>query len=32
VALTDLDFGPWAAQAWPEFTDAVLTELGKAGG
>lgn len=28
VALTDRDFGPWAAQAWPTFTDAVLTELG----
>ena len=28
VALTDRDFGPWAAEAWPEFTDAVLSELG----
>ncbi|MER5637279.1 serine hydrolase domain-containing protein [Kitasatospora sp. NPDC002227] len=28
VALTDRDFGPWAAQAWPAFTDAVLAELG----
>ncbi len=27
VALTDRAFGPWAAQVWPEFTDAVLTEL-----
>lgn len=27
VALTDRDFGPWAAQAWPVFTDAVLAEL-----
>ena len=27
VALTDRDFGPWAAQAWPVFTDAVLSEL-----
>ena len=27
VALTDRDFGPWAAEAWPEFTDAVLAEL-----
>lgn len=27
VALTDRDFGPWAAQAWPAFTDAVLAEL-----
>jgi CubicO group peptidase (beta-lactamase class C family) len=26
VALTDRDFGPWAAEAWPEFTDAVLAE------
>ncbi|WP_199433185.1 serine hydrolase domain-containing protein [Qaidamihabitans albus] len=27
IALTDRDFGPWAAQAWPAFTDAVLAEL-----
>ncbi len=27
VALTDRDFGPWAAEVWPEFTDAVLDEL-----
>ncbi|MFI6348818.1 serine hydrolase domain-containing protein [Streptomyces sp. NPDC050560] len=27
VALTDRAFGPWAAQAWPAFTDAVLAEL-----
>ncbi|WP_407343772.1 serine hydrolase domain-containing protein [Pengzhenrongella phosphoraccumulans] len=26
VALTDRDFGPWAAQVWPEYTDAVLAE------
>lgn len=26
VALTDRDFGPWAAEAWPAFTDAVLAE------
>jgi len=26
VVLTDRDFGPWAAQAWPEYTDAVLAE------
>lgn len=26
VALTDRDFGPWAAQVWPGFTDAVLAE------
>lgn len=28
VALTDRAFGPWAAEAWPAFTDAVLAELG----
>jgi len=27
IALTDRDFGPWAAEAWPQFTDAVLAEL-----
>ncbi|NKX55331.1 serine hydrolase domain-containing protein [Arthrobacter mobilis] len=27
VALTDRDFGPWAAEAWPAFTDGVLAEL-----
>lgn len=27
VVLTDRDFGSWAAQAWPPFTDAVLAEL-----
>ena len=27
VVLTDRDFGPWAAQAWPAYTDAVLAEL-----
>lgn len=27
VVLTDRDFGPWAAQAWPPFTDAVLAAL-----
>ncbi|WP_069172661.1 serine hydrolase domain-containing protein [Streptomyces griseus] len=27
VALTDRAFGPWATQAWPPFTDAVLAEL-----
>ncbi|MGH8862582.1 MAG: serine hydrolase domain-containing protein [Jatrophihabitantaceae bacterium] len=26
VALTDRDFGPWAAQAWPVLADAVLDE------
>jgi CubicO group peptidase (beta-lactamase class C family) len=28
VVLTDRSFGPWAIEAWPAFTDAVLTELG----
>jgi CubicO group peptidase (beta-lactamase class C family) len=27
LALTDRDFGPWAAEAWPAFTDGVLAEL-----
>lgn len=27
VALTDRDFGPWAAQAWPVYSDAVLAEF-----
>ncbi|QIB46005.1 serine hydrolase domain-containing protein [Streptomyces aureoverticillatus] len=27
VALTDRAFGPWAAEVWPTFTDAVLAEL-----
>ncbi|MGH3867397.1 MAG: serine hydrolase domain-containing protein [Pseudonocardiaceae bacterium] len=27
IALTDRDFGPWARDAWPPFSDAVLTEL-----
>jgi CubicO group peptidase (beta-lactamase class C family) len=27
VALTDRHFGPWAVEAWPVFTDAVLAEL-----
>ncbi|MFJ1731787.1 serine hydrolase domain-containing protein [Streptomyces sp. NPDC088254] len=27
VALTDRAFGPWAVEAWPAFTDALLTEL-----
>lgn len=29
VALTDRAFGPWAIEAWPAFTDAVLSELGE---
>ena len=28
AVLTDLDFGPWAAELWPAFTDAVIDELG----
>lgn len=27
VVLGDRDFGPWAAEAWPPFTDAVLAAL-----
>lgn len=27
VVLTDRDFGPWAAEVWPAFTDAVLAAL-----
>jgi CubicO group peptidase (beta-lactamase class C family) len=27
VVLTDRDFGPWAIEAWPPFTDAVLRAL-----
>lgn len=27
AVLTDLDFGPWAVDLWPTFTDAVLDEL-----
>jgi CubicO group peptidase (beta-lactamase class C family) len=27
VALADRAFGPWAAEVWPPFTDAVLAEL-----
>lgn len=27
VVLTDRAFGPWAVDAWPQFTDAVLAEL-----
>lgn len=27
VVLTDRDFGPWAQQAWPEWTDGVLNAL-----
>lgn len=28
VVLTDRNFGAWAAEAWPAFSDAVLSELG----
>jgi hypothetical protein len=27
VVLTDRDFGPWAIDAWPPFTDGVLAAL-----
>lgn len=27
VCLTDLDFGPWAAEAWPVLGDAVLVDV-----
>ncbi len=27
VALTDRDFGPWSMTAWPEFCDAILSEV-----
>jgi CubicO group peptidase (beta-lactamase class C family) len=27
IALTDRDFGPWARDAWPLFSDGVLAEL-----
>lgn len=29
VVLTDRDFGPWAAEAWPVWTDGVLSALGE---
>ncbi|MFC4002360.1 serine hydrolase domain-containing protein [Prauserella oleivorans] len=29
IALTDRAFGPWAAEAWPAFTDAVLADLSR---
>lgn len=29
VALTDRDFGPWAKEVWPRFTDAVLAEFSR---
>jgi CubicO group peptidase (beta-lactamase class C family) len=30
IALTDRDFGPWAIEAWPPFTDRVLVSLREA--
>ena len=30
--LTDLDFGPWALEAWPRLSDAVLTQAQRDGG
>ena len=27
IGLSDRDFGPWAAESWPAFTDGVLAEL-----
>jgi len=29
ASLGDRDFGPWAKEAWPPFSDAVLAELGQ---
>jgi CubicO group peptidase (beta-lactamase class C family) len=29
IALTDRDFGPWARDTWPPFSDRVLTELAR---
>lgn len=29
VALTDRDFGAWAIEAWPPFSDQVLADLGR---
>jgi CubicO group peptidase (beta-lactamase class C family) len=29
ACLTDLDFGAWAAEAWPALSDEVLAELGR---
>ena len=30
VTLTDREFGPWALDAWPSFSDSVLAAIGKA--
>ncbi|HVX21549.1 MAG TPA: serine hydrolase domain-containing protein [Acidimicrobiales bacterium] len=32
AALSDRDFGPWAAEAWPALSDAVLAEAGAGAG
>lgn len=29
ACLTDREFGPWAARAWPHLTDAILAELAR---
>ncbi|MFN2466522.1 MAG: serine hydrolase domain-containing protein [Gaiellaceae bacterium] len=29
ACLTDLEFGPWALEAWPRLSDAVLAEVGR---
>ncbi len=29
VALTDREFGPWAARAWPQLSDGVLAAAGR---
>jgi CubicO group peptidase (beta-lactamase class C family) len=31
AALTDRDFGPWAIEAWPRFSDAVLADAAQGG-
>ena len=31
AALTDLDFGDWALEAWPRLSDAVISELASNG-
>lgn len=31
ACLTDCDFGPWAAEAWPKLSDAVVAEHGRVG-
>ena len=29
ASLADREFGPWAVEAWPELSDAVVAELGR---